>query len=105
MRLGRLTTAFMVSVTAILVGAQAPAFAGKPAAPPSGSSAYVRVNQLGYPVDAASKRAFLLASGVETGATFAVKSGATTVYSAPSAPISAPGARRWATSMRWTSRR
>ena len=35
------------------------------------------------PVDAASKRAFLLASGVETGATFAVKSGATTVYSAP----------------------
>ena len=83
MRLGRLTTASMVSVTAILVGAQAPAFAGKPAAPPSGSSAYVRVNQLGYPVDAASKRAYLLASGVETGATFAVKSGATTVYSAP----------------------
>ena len=83
MRLGRLTTAFMVSVTAILVGTQAPAFAGKPAAPPSGSSAYVRVNQLGYPVDAASKRAFLLASGVETGATFTLKSGATTVYSAP----------------------
>ena len=83
MRLGRLATASVVSLAAILVGAHAPAFAGKPGAPPSGPSAYVRVNQLGYPADAASKRAFLLASGVETGATFAVKSGATTLYSAP----------------------
>jgi endoglucanase len=83
MKPGRLATASVVSLAAILIGAHAPAFAGKRAAPPAGSSAYVRINQLGYPVDAASKRAFLLASGVETGATFAVKSGATTVYSAP----------------------
>ena len=41
-------------------------------------SAFVRVNQLGYP-SGGSKRAYLLASGVETGATFVIKnsSGAT----------------------------
>ena len=41
-------------------------------------SAFVRVNQVGY-VSGASKRAYLMASGAETGATFAVKdsSGAT----------------------------
>ncbi|MFL5624735.1 MAG: cellulase N-terminal Ig-like domain-containing protein, partial [Ktedonobacteraceae bacterium] len=46
-------------------------------------SAFVRVNQVGY-ATTASKRAYLMASGVETGATFSVKnaSGAT-VYSAP----------------------
>jgi endoglucanase len=83
MKLGRLATASVVSVAAILIGAQAPAIATKHAAPPAGSSAYVRVNQLGYPTDAASKRAYLLSSGVETGATFAVKSGSTTVFSGP----------------------
>ena len=49
MKLGRLATVSVVSLAAILVGGHAPAFAGKPA-PPSGSSAFVRVNQLGYPV-------------------------------------------------------
>src|SRR3954466_8806306 len=83
MKLRRLAAAFTVSLAAILVGLQVPALAGKPAAPTSGAGAYVRINQLGYPVDAASKRAFLLSSGVETGATYAVKSGATTVFSAP----------------------
>src|SRR5579872_5096814 len=41
-------------------------------------TAFVRVNQVGY-VSGASKRAYLMASGAETGATFAVKdsSGAT----------------------------
>jgi endoglucanase len=73
----------VVSVAAILIGAQAPAVAAKPGAPTNGSSAYVRVNQLGYPADAASKRAYLLSSGVETGATFSVKSGSATVFSAP----------------------
>jgi endoglucanase len=81
MKLGRLATASVVSLAAILIGAQAPAVAGKPAAPTKGSSAYVRVNQLGYPTDAASKRAYLLSSSVETGATFAVKNGSTTVFS------------------------
>src|SRR4051812_30415183 len=83
MKLRRIAAAFTVSLAAILVGLQVPALAGKPAAPTSGAGAYVRINQLGYPVDAASKRAFLLSSGVETGATYAVKSGATTVFSAP----------------------
>ena len=35
-------------------------------------AAYVRVNQVGY-VSGASKRAYLMASGVETGATFVIK--------------------------------
>jgi len=38
---------------------------------PAPSSAFVRVNQVGYPV-AASKRAFLMASVAETGASFSV---------------------------------
>ena len=52
--------------------------------PPSGgTSAFVRVNQVGYPTGA-SKRAYLMASAVETGATFAVKnSSGTTVVSGP----------------------
>ena len=45
-------------------------------------NAFVRVNQVGY-VSSASKRAYLMASVAETGATFSVKnSGAATVYSA-----------------------
>ncbi len=47
-----------------------------------GASAYVRVNQVGY-VNGASKRAYLMASAAEIGATFAVKnSSGATVYSA-----------------------
>ncbi|HWX23997.1 MAG TPA: glycoside hydrolase family 9 protein, partial [Vicinamibacteria bacterium] len=46
------------------------------------ASGYVRVNQLGYPVGA-SARAYLMATGAETGATFSVlDSGETAVYSA-----------------------
>ncbi len=44
-------------------------------------SAYIRVNQVGY-ATAATKRAYLMSTAAETGATFAVKSGASTVYSA-----------------------
>ena len=48
-----------------------------------GASAFVRVNQVGYPAGA-SKRAYLMASAAETGATFAVKnSGGTTILSGP----------------------
>src|SRR5215472_14500952 len=58
----------------VVVAASAPAQAA--------ANAYVRVNQVGYP-DAA-KRAYLMASTAETGATFAViNAGGTTVYSAP----------------------
>src|SRR4051794_17859623 len=55
-------------------------------APSGGASAFVRVNQVGYPTGA-SKRAYLMASAGETGATFTVKnsSGATLV----SGPIGA----------------
>ena len=69
----------------LIAGSQGLAAAGAQAAPGGGggASAFVRVNQLGYATNAASKRAFLLASTAETGATFAVKNGSgTTVYSA-----------------------
>src|SRR5260370_41837525 len=46
------------------------------------ASAYIRVNQVGY-AGSSTKRAYLMASGAETGATFAVKnSSGATVYSA-----------------------
>src|SRR5260370_7502091 len=48
-----------------------------------GASAYIRVNQVGY-VGSSTKRAYLMASGSESGAAFAVKhSAGSTVYSAP----------------------
>jgi endoglucanase len=50
---------------------------------PTPSAAFVRVNQVGYPA-AAMKRAYLMASVVETGATFSVNdSTGGTVFSAP----------------------
>jgi len=49
----------------------------------NGQTAFVRVNQLGYSTSS-SKRAYLMSSGVETGATFSVKtSGGSVAYSAP----------------------
>jgi endoglucanase len=49
---------------------------------PSFGAAFVRVNQVGYP-SGASKRAYLMASGTEAGATFTVKNASgTAVYSA-----------------------
>src|SRR5215469_13180898 len=58
----------------VVVAASAPAQAA--------ANAYVRVNQVGYP--GAAKRAYLMASTAETGATFAViNSAGTTVYTAP----------------------
>jgi endoglucanase len=46
-------------------------------------TAFVRVNQIGY-VSAQTKRAYLISSGSETGATFSVKnSGGTTVFNGP----------------------
>jgi endoglucanase len=58
----------------------------KPAAGARASSgtAFVRVNQLGYAADSQAKRAYLMASTAESGATFTVKDSAgATVYSAP----------------------
>jgi endoglucanase len=52
------------------------------AGPAHAASAYIRINQVGY-AGSATKRAYLMASGAEAGATFAVKnSSGTTVYSA-----------------------
>jgi endoglucanase len=46
------------------------------------ATAYIRINQIGYSTSA-TKRAYLMASAAETGATFAIKnSSGTTVYSA-----------------------
>jgi endoglucanase len=48
---------------------------------PAPASAFVRVNQVGYPA-AATKRAYLMATAAETGATFNVRdAGGTTVFS------------------------
>jgi len=52
------------------------------AAPPASRTAFVRVNQVGY-TTADSKRAYLLASAAETGATFSVMAGSTTVFTGP----------------------
>src|SRR3954467_10569968 len=83
MRIRRLLGASF-GLALLISGAQGLFADGVQAAPGGGGSpsAFVRVNQLGYATNAASKRAFLLASTAETGATFAVKSGSTTVYSA-----------------------
>src|SRR6267378_7297819 len=62
---------FVVALT-VFVGAN----------PAQALSAYIRVNQVGY-AGSSTKRAYLMASGAETGATFAVKnSSGSTVYSA-----------------------
>lgn len=64
----------------IVIGALALAFAPRLAR--AAGSAFVRVNQVGY-ATTATKRAYLMASGAETGATFSVKNTkGVTVYSA-----------------------
>ena len=74
--------AALVLVAAIVLAAGGPRAATARAAP-AASSAFVRVNQVGYPA-AGSKRAYLMASADETGATFSVKdSTGATVYRAP----------------------
>jgi endoglucanase len=74
--------AALVLVAAIVLAAGGPRAATARAAP-AANSAFVRVNQVGYP-SAGSKRAYLMASADETGATFSVKdSTGVTVFSAP----------------------
>src|SRR5204862_50301 len=52
-----------------------------PKAPPPPASAFVRVNQVGYPA-AATKRAYLMSTANQAGAAFSVKNGSgTVVYS------------------------
>jgi endoglucanase len=68
----------------LLAGAFLTPRVGPRSALAASSTAHVRVNQLGYATTSQAKRAYLMASAAETGATFSVKnaSGAT-VYSAP----------------------
>ena len=80
----RLSIVSLASVATVLVVAGALALTlAPPLAKAQSGSAFVRVNQVGYTATA-SKRAYLMTSGIETGATFSVKNtGGTTVYSAP----------------------
>ena len=80
----RLSIVSLASVATILVVAGALALTLAPLlAKAQSGSAFVRINQMGYAATA-SKRAYLMASGIETSATFSVKNtGGTTVYSAP----------------------
>jgi endoglucanase len=79
---GRTIAALMV-VAAASLGLASPA-SSAPAGPPT---ALVRVNQVGYPANA-SKRAYLMSSADETGATFSVtSSGGATVFSGSVGPF------------------
>jgi endoglucanase len=76
----RSTTRSLAAVAAVallstvLIGAKPP--------PSGGASPQIRVNLVGYAASA-SKRAYLMSGVVETGATFVVKAGSTTVMSGP----------------------
>jgi len=73
-----LPAAVAVALAPGVVGASAASSAPAPTA-----SAFVRVNQVGYPA-AGSKRAYLMSSVAETGATFTVRTaGGTAVLTAP----------------------
>jgi len=75
---GRLRAALatlVLAATGLIVAAPVgPALAATP-------TAFIRINQVGY-VASAPKRAYLLASGPQTGATFSLRNGSTTVYTA-----------------------
>jgi endoglucanase len=62
----------VVAMCALSSGAFLLSSASAPVARSAAQSAFVRVNQVGYPADT-SKRAYLMASAAETGATFSVK--------------------------------
>src|SRR5512133_3988428 len=72
----RVRSIVVFASVALLAGAT---FATVPAIAAS-ATAFVRVNQVGYPA-ASAKRAFLMASDVETGATFSVSAGGSAVFS------------------------
>src|SRR5215469_10225684 len=72
------------AVAVVAVAAMVAGTAGTVPAQAAAGTAFVRVNQLGYAAGSQAKRAYLMASAAETGATFAVKNSAgATVYSAP----------------------
>ncbi|HTG48152.1 MAG TPA: glycoside hydrolase family 9 protein [Actinomycetota bacterium] len=75
------TSAVLLVLGAFVAGIGVTAVDGAPASGAS-AGAFVRVNQVGYP-STDTKRAYLLASAPETGATFAVRNGTTDVFGAP----------------------
>ena len=77
---GRLSPRRNVAALAAIALAGSLAMGAKP--PAGGASPQVRVNLVGY-ATTGTKRAYLMSGAAETGATFAVKSGSTTVLSGP----------------------
>ena len=81
-RPGRRTS--WIGAVAIALIATASASIDGAAAPSASGQAFVRVNQVGYATGSTTKRAYLMASASEAGATFSVKdSSGASVYSAP----------------------
>src|SRR5215472_6181792 len=79
----------IVAAGAVLAAAAAllPAMAGAVPAQAATGTAFVRVNQIGYATASQAKRAYLMASTAETGATFSVaNSSGATVYTASIGP-------------------
>jgi endoglucanase len=77
---------FVVAAASVVGAASVLGSASAPVANSAPQSAYVRVNQVGYPANA-SKRAYLMASAVETGATLAVTNASGQIVS--SGPVGA----------------
>jgi endoglucanase len=68
----------------VVIGAIAAASTAAAPARAAAATAFVRVNQIGYETASQAKRAYLMASATETGATFSVRNAAgVSVYSAP----------------------
>src|SRR5215475_453200 len=68
----------------VVAGVVLAGVAGAAPARAAAATAFVRVNQVGYAAASQAKRAYLMASAAETGATFSVMNAAgVTVYSAP----------------------
>ncbi|HEX2587678.1 MAG TPA: glycoside hydrolase family 9 protein, partial [Gaiellales bacterium] len=75
--MGKLVRVVLVGA-ALLALTGGSAVAGKGHAPSNGTSAFIRVNQVGYPAGA-RKQAFVMASAALSGATYAVSNGTTNV--------------------------
>ncbi len=81
--MGRRAAVRLASIALLALAGSALISLEPTAGAPAAASAFVRVNQVGYP-STASKRAYLMSSAAETGATFSVKNQAgTTVLTAP----------------------
>ena len=81
--MGRRAAARLASIALLALAGTALISLEPTAGAPAAASAFVRVNQVGYP-STASKRAYLMSTAAETGAMFSVRNQAgTTVFTAP----------------------